>query len=76
MARRVLLGLVLGLAGCFSPDHPTCAFACGPGGECPDDYSCQPDGYCHYHGAGVCPFPDAAAADLSPQDMGPGDADM
>lgn len=69
MLRRVLLGLILGFGGCFSPDHPTCAFTCGPAGECPDDYACQPDGYCHYHGTGVCPFPDAGVADLSPPDM-------
>jgi hypothetical protein len=58
----------LTLAGCFDVQTPTCAFACGPNGECPDDYKCQPDGYCHFKDRlnVPCNFSDAAIApDLS-----------
>jgi hypothetical protein len=61
--RRLLLALALvSFAGCFDPEEPLCAFACGDNNLCPDDYQCLPDGYCHLHGqAGECTFPDASA---------------
>ncbi len=68
--RALLLSIVLA-AGCFNVEEPPCSYACGPNGECPDDYSCGTDNYCHLHGTGVCFFSDAALpGDLSvPENM-------
>jgi len=44
--RTLILGALLASAGCFDRPTPACAFECGPGGDCPDDYSCAPDGLC------------------------------
>ena len=45
--RLVLAALVaFGAAGCFDTPTPECAFACGPGGDCPDGYRCAPDNLC------------------------------
>jgi hypothetical protein len=52
-----LLAASLGAATatCFSPQQPGCAFACGPGGACPDQYACAADGLCHRaDGKGEC----------------------
>jgi hypothetical protein len=57
---RFVLLLALTLGGCFNIDEPPCAYACGPGGACPDDYTCGSDNYCHLHGTGVCQFSDAS----------------
>jgi len=27
--------------------QPPCTFACGPGGACPENYTCASDGLCH-----------------------------
>ena len=64
---RMLVIFVLAITpACFSPETPACAYACGPGGLCPNDYSCMADGYCHYKGTtGQCPYPDAGAQDAS-----------
>ncbi len=41
------LSVLVGV-GCFSTPKPTCAFLCGPGNNCPDDYVCSgDDGRCH-----------------------------
>jgi hypothetical protein len=58
--------------GCFSVDEPICAYKCGTGNICPDDYTCMDDGYCHKNGTtGSCGYSDAAMAppDLSVGDM-------
>jgi hypothetical protein len=47
LAIALLAGLAAVGAACFSPQKPACAFACGPGGACPDDYVCASDGLCH-----------------------------
>jgi hypothetical protein len=67
MGRLLLLVATLGLAGCFSPDKPTCSYACADvEPKCPDDYECRTDGYCHLKGSTTaCLFSDAAV----PQDM-------
>jgi hypothetical protein len=46
--RTILLASTLAIlaAGCFSKPKPECAFLCGEGGACPDDYRCAPDGWC------------------------------
>jgi hypothetical protein len=63
---RALLFVMLLAGGCFDVQEPPCAYACGPNGECPDDYSCGTDNYCHLHGTGICSFSDASfAPDLS-----------
>lgn len=69
MARRCLvaIGAVVGLlAGlflsqCFAPNYADCAFRCGSVDPvCPDEYQCQPDGFCHLpNSAAICvPVPD------------------
>ncbi len=70
MMRVLLMALALAavsLAGCFNIDEPPCSYSCGPNGECPDDYSCASDNYCHLHGTGICFYSDAAVA---PQEDG------
>lgn len=49
------LALLVGLAvlvgpGCYDPPKPDCGFVCGPGGACPDDYTCAADNRCHRNG--------------------------
>jgi len=73
---RRLAFVALLATSCFSPDEPPCSFACGSMGECPDDYMCLADGYCHKNGDNsACGFSDAAMPldmaeplDLSVQD--------
>ena len=69
---------LLTVAGCFDPDEPACTFSCTPGGACPTDYMCLPDGYCHLGGKpGNCGYSDAAvplipdAGDMSIADLMP-----
>lgn len=61
----LLAGLAgLGAGACFDPLKPACAFACGPGGACPDEYTCGADDLCHRtDGVGQCTL-------SSPQDGG------
>jgi hypothetical protein len=66
LVKAFALSLTLAAAGCFNPDEPPCAYACGPNGECPDDYTCGNDNYCHLHGTGICSFSDAS---LVPPDL-------
>ena len=66
--------LALSVSGCFNVDEPPCSFSCGPNGECPDDYLCGGDNYCHLHGTGICDYPDGAVAPdqaMSSNDLGP-----
>jgi len=35
------------LASCFSRPSSRCAFLCGTGGTCPEDYRCGSDDRCH-----------------------------
>jgi hypothetical protein len=66
LMRASWLAVVLLASGCFNVDEPLCSFACGPMGECPDDYKCGPDNYCHLHGnTQPCGFSDASVPDLS-----------
>jgi hypothetical protein len=66
-----LLGAATLGSGCFSVDEPICAYKCGTGNICPDDYSCMADGYCHKNGTtGACDYSDAA---MAPADLGVGD---
>jgi len=61
------------VSGCFSYDEPVCAYKCGGGTDCPDNYECRSDGYCHQLGSTeACGFSDAAAViDMSiPSDQG------
>ena len=73
---RGLAFAALLFAGCFNPDEPSCSFACGSAGECPNDYACQSDGYCHKNGDNTaCGFSDAAMPDIAePVDLSVGDA--
>jgi hypothetical protein len=51
------------IAGCYEIPRPACGFLCGPGGACPDGYSCAADMYCHQNGTApdlVCAHADAA----------------
>lgn len=52
-AMLVAAGLLLGPA-CFSPEEPDCSFRCadsvGNSNHCPENYTCQADGYCHRNG--------------------------
>jgi hypothetical protein len=69
--RKLGLVVVVLLGACFDPSEPLCNFKCGPANECPDDYTCLPDGYCHLHGAaGACGYSDLSVPDLAePPDM-------
>jgi hypothetical protein len=73
-ARLILVAAALvasvGLAGCFSPQTPGCAFSCAVDHLCPAGYFCAQDGFCHRtDGKGACtlssfdaaPPPDGAA---------------
>ena len=62
----VVVCLVTGftLSQCFTPSYADCAFRCGPQApECPDEYECRPDGYCH--------LPDSEAVCLVLPDLPP-----
>lgn len=84
LAGGVLAALgALVLAGCFSPAKPKCQFQCGSAADkqCPTDYECRADQYCHKKSAPAgetCDFPpniDASvAADAAPPDASPPDA--
>ena len=77
--RRLLAIAIVALAGgsfsgCFNVDKPTCSYACSDTQpQCPDDYECRTDGYCHLTGTtAACLFSDAAvpALDMStPRDL-------
>lgn len=68
----VALGAALALGGalaaaiipaCYEIPRPACGFLCGPGGACPDGYSCAADMYCHRNDTApdlVCTSSDAA----------------
>src|SRR4051812_38341499 len=45
----VIAGLA-GVTACYSPSEPVCGFICGPGGACPDHYSCNGNGQCQRAG--------------------------
>lgn len=50
------------IAACYDVPTPACGFICGPGGACPDGYTCAADRYCHLDGQPaslVCSRPDA-----------------
>ena len=65
MKRALVLAALL-LAACFNVDERPCSYACGPAGQCPDDYMCLSDGYCHLHGnPQACGYSDLAVPDLS-----------
>lgn len=71
----LVFGIGLSLAGCFSPEEPDCTFRCddsvGNSNHCPENYTCQADGYCHKNGtSSACPYgtpPDLTAT--IPADM-------
>jgi len=60
---RALLITAL-VAGCYNPPEPDCTFVCGPGGACPNDYTCAADHRCHRNGAldSMCPVSDGGVA--------------
>lgn len=63
--KTAALPLTLLLAGCFSPHFLEGAFACGPGGLCPDEQSCSPlDNHC-YARPPIAVFPDAGVPEAS-----------
>ena len=70
----LLFVAAIGFAGCFSPDKPSCSYACADvEPKCPEDYECRTDGYCHLKGSTTaCLFGDAAV----PIDMSLPKADM
>ena len=66
----------LGLTGCFETPQPSCAFQCGAGGSCPDNYSCRPDNMCKLAGVAddfACPNVPTGGIDAGP-DAEPADA--
>ena len=59
-----------GIATCYSPPKPACGFVCGPGGACPEDYTCQAN-RCRLNGAtDACAPLDAAAIPDTPMHSG------
>lgn len=66
------------MAACYSPTQPACGFRCGPSDQCPNDYVCASDGWCHRNGtpdSTSCGF-DAAPDTAQPIDAAPPDADV
>ena len=64
--RRLAL-VCLGFFACYSPPEPDCGFVCGPGGACPDDYTCASDNICHRNGtdpALMCKMPVGVSFDV------------
>jgi len=67
----VAIALLVALAGaivvaCYDVPQPDCGFLCGPGGACPDGYTCADTNRCRRLGAPatlVCPNPDASLPD-------------
>jgi hypothetical protein len=54
---------VTGIAGCFTPLQPGCAFSCAVDHLCPANYVCGDDGFCHRaDGMGVCLLSSADAS--------------
>jgi hypothetical protein len=47
MRRVLLLFAALALGSCFSKPSNRCAFLCGTGNACPEDYECGSDDRCH-----------------------------
>jgi len=79
--RALLFTTLLALPACFHVDEPVCAYACGPTGDCPHDYECRSDNYCHKIGSvAACEFSDAAVMpdEAVPSDMSepPGPDDL
>jgi hypothetical protein len=70
LMRYLFLGLLFASA-CFNPDEPVCAFVCGTGGKCPDNYECRADNYCHRKGTTeACPgYSDASVPDIGMPDL-------
>jgi len=65
--RAILLAVLtvglFALPACFHVDEPVCAYSCGPSGDCPHDYECRADNFCHKIGSvAACEFSDAATA--------------
>jgi hypothetical protein len=60
--KKLLVVVLFACAGCFSPNEPTCSFACADSDpKCPLDYTCLSDGYCHLQGdTASCGFSDAS----------------
>jgi hypothetical protein len=63
-AAAAALAAGLGAPACYDEPRPDCGFRCGPGGACPEGYTCEPTGgRCRRDGAPaaiVCAPPDAA----------------
>lgn len=77
--RAWILASCLALAtACYSPTQPACGFRCGPNDQCPEDYVCAQDGWCHRTGTPTeqsCGG-DAAMDTPPPLDAPPPDADL
>ena len=85
-----LFALAVGtiVPACYSPPQPACGFVCGPGGACPENYTCAPtlDNRCHLDslpmtsceivdaGVGVEGVPGDAPPDAPPDVFEPIDA--
>lgn len=54
----LLVGSLVGLTRCFSPQLPACSYICNPTEpKCPDTYECRADGYCHLRDSTeACPY--------------------
>ena len=66
-----------GLAGCFHPDKPACAFSCAdPPHTCPTGFVCGADNLCHDPtSSGSCRITlDDAATDTGADDAAASDA--
>jgi hypothetical protein len=75
-ALALVLVALAGLASCFSPQRPGCAFSCAADGLCPSGYSCGSDGVCHRDdGQGTCDIPPQTDAGADAGDDGATDAD-
>jgi hypothetical protein len=65
----------LAAAGCFAPDLPDCAIACGTGMACPSGLTCGTDGLCRKNPAAACGTPPDAGAHDAPADAPTADPD-
>jgi hypothetical protein len=76
----VVLAGLSGVTACYSPVQPDCGFICGPGGACPDNYSCNGNGQCQRNGTApsACDVVDSGVRRDEGEgfDVPPADADV
>jgi hypothetical protein len=47
LSSSLMMICLIASGGCFKTPQPACNFTCGQGSDCPDNYACAADNYCH-----------------------------